>query len=341
MGRRRSAAPLVVLLGALALPLVPTVGTAAPDVRLADPYVSYYQRGNLKFDGVQQVLLAHRRSYDRSDPALAWADADGRRAGLISPLNDFPQADGFDIWAVAAGPQSVLVAGVVQAGEEVRREPPRHVILTYDLTGALRRKWVVNPWHYHQIAVDRSGNVYAMGHRIDSRRAKHLIRKYSPDGVVEREFLPSRLFANGADASITDSRTGLNQFWIDGDRLLVYMAQREELFQFDLDGRLERRTSLRQPLTRFAREHDGVRADVVKLAGDGQDGSLLAEVRVWGEGQKRVSLFLVRLPPDGARPQTVESTDGIELGTSDVPLLGTSGGAVLFLNRYTATILRR
>src|SRR6267378_7565748 len=189
MGHRSSAAPLVVLLGAVALPLVSTVGSAASDVRLADPYVSYYQRGNLKFDGMQQVLLAHRRSYDRSEPPLAWAAVDGRRAGVISPLKNFPKADGFDIWAVAAGPQSVLVAGVVQAGEEVRHEPPRHVILTYDLTGALLRRWVVNPWHYHQIAVDRSGNVYAMGHRIDSR-AKNLIRKYSSDGVVEREFLP-------------------------------------------------------------------------------------------------------------------------------------------------------
>jgi hypothetical protein len=69
--------------------------------------------------------------------------------------------------------------------------------------------------------------------------------------------------------------------------------------------------------------------------------SLMAQVRIWGEGQKSVSLRLARLPLDGSRPQSLESADGTPLGTSDFPLLGRSGNETLFLSRYTATILRR
>jgi hypothetical protein len=78
----------------------------------------------------------------------------------------------------------VLVSGVVQAGERALRRPPQHVILTYDLAGTLRRKWVTNPWHVHEMAVDCAGNVYALGDRIDAHSA-NLVRKYTRDGVLE------------------------------------------------------------------------------------------------------------------------------------------------------------
>jgi hypothetical protein len=51
-------------------------------------------------------------------------------------------------------------------------------------------------------------------------------------------------------------------------------------------------------------------------------------------------MILARLSLDGHRPQAVD-TDGVDLGTPQFPLLGTSGGSALFRNRYTATILRR
>ena len=72
-----------------------------------------------------------------------------------------------------------------------------------------------------------------------------------------------------------------------------------------------------------------------------QAANLLARVRIWSEGDEKVSLFLARLSLDGKRPQTAGATDGDELGRPQFPLLGTSGESILFLNRYTATILRR
>jgi hypothetical protein len=311
---------------------------AAGDVVISDAYASYFQRGNVTFDPVQQVLIAFRRPHDRSDPPVAWVDAEGRHGGVANPLSEYPDADEFDIWAVAAGPQGILVSGVVQAGEKALRLPPRHVILTYDLAGGLRGKWAMNPWHVHEMAVDRGGNVYALGERID-RHSANLMRKYSRDGVLKREFMPAAMFPRG-ELAVSPDR-GSNQLWIEGERLCAYMADIDELLEFDLEGKLQRRWSLEKALTRLARDHGGVRADVVNLAAESERASLMAQVRIWGEGQKSVSLLLARLPLDGSRPQSLESADGTALGTSDFPLLGRSGNETLFLNRYTATILRR
>ncbi len=87
---------------------------AAGDVVISDAYASYFQRGRVKLDHVQQLLIALRRPHDRSDPPLAWIDADGRHGGVANPLGEFPEADDFNFWDVAAGPQSVLVSGAVQ-----------------------------------------------------------------------------------------------------------------------------------------------------------------------------------------------------------------------------------
>jgi hypothetical protein len=64
----------------------------------------------------------------------------------------------------------------------------------------------MNPWHIHEMAVDRAGNVYARGERIDGHSA-NLIRKYSRDGVFEREFMPAAMFPHGENATSPDSWT--------------------------------------------------------------------------------------------------------------------------------------
>ena len=61
---------LAVLVLSAPITLIPGAASAG-DVVIADAYASYFQRGSVKFDGVQNVLIAYRRSFDRSDPALA------------------------------------------------------------------------------------------------------------------------------------------------------------------------------------------------------------------------------------------------------------------------------
>ena len=132
-----------------------------------------------------------------------------------------------------------------------------------------------------------------------------------------------------------------NRFWVEDDLLRVYLADSDELFQFDLDGRLQHRASLRESLARLAREKGGVRADVMNISGDAKGTSVLAQVAIWTKGDEDVSFAFVRLFLDGRRAQSLESADGVELTTSFFPLLGRIGNDVLFLNRYTATLLRR
>ena len=75
---------LAVLVLSAPITLIPGAASAG-DVVIADAYASYFQRGSVKFDGVQNVLIAYRRSFDRSDPALAWVDAEGRRGARSVP----------------------------------------------------------------------------------------------------------------------------------------------------------------------------------------------------------------------------------------------------------------
>jgi hypothetical protein len=66
---------------------------------------------------------------------------------------------------------------------------------------------------------------------MDCRRFTNLIRKYSP-GKSEREFLPSDLVPNREDPPML--------CWgqtprVEGAQVRVYIAQVDELFEFDLD----------------------------------------------------------------------------------------------------------
>src|SRR5947199_9536241 len=101
---------LVLVMSALVM-FEPRAG-APGGVVISDAYASYFHRGNVTFDPVQQVLIAFRRPHDRSGPPVAWVDAEGRHGGVANPLSEYPDADEFDIWAVAAGPQGILVSGV-------------------------------------------------------------------------------------------------------------------------------------------------------------------------------------------------------------------------------------
>lgn len=337
MAIRRIPVPLMVLhVGLLAL--VQGVGIA-DDVPLGGPIAERFQRDQIRFASMQGVLLAFRHSQDRGEPAVVWTTADGRANGSIYPLKDFPNAERLDVWDTTSSPQGILIAGVVQSGERRLHRPPRHVLLTYDLTGALRRLWQVNPYHHHRMAADHRGNVYALGHRIDKQPVASVIVKYAPDGTVDREFLSSDLLPGGQRAVISDGRSGENQMWIDGERLLVYLAKPQELFQFDLDGRLQTRTPLRHALAQLTSNYGGTQAAVMTMVADEQSATVLAHVRIWGD--KEATFALARLPLDGTGPVVAKPARGVELDGGQVALLGKSGHSTLFLNRHSSTILHR
>jgi hypothetical protein len=305
------------------------------DVRIADPYGLNFQRDRIKFDNQRQLLVGYRDAKDPEEPAVTWANAKDGAAGQIRPLNDFPGAKGLDIWDAAASNGRVLLAGVLlRGGERDRHEVPRHVLLTYDVDGTLRSLWEMNPYHHHRIAVDDAGYVYALGHRLNGPTPNFII-KYSPEGVVEREFLSSQLVSGGNGVVITDGRSGPNLLWIDGKRLFVYLARPQDLLEFDLDGSLQRRTPLATTLARLAKEHNAPYASLTNAISEGAGASMLAEVLAIGK--KHV---LARFSRDGSRATLIEPEEP-ELGTTFKPLIGMKGNALIFLNRYTGTFLQR
>jgi hypothetical protein len=317
--------------GLAALLVIPS-GLAAQDLVFSDEIAQRLQGGNhVKFDSEHQVLITYRDAHDKTESAVAWSQADGLRSGQIAPLKDFPNVDEFNILSAAAMGDGVVLAGILQAGEWRVRGMPRYVILTYDLGGALRSLWQVNPYLPLEIAADRDGSVYALGRRGGGRPATNLVIKYSPSGAVEREFLSSR-FLEGDTLTGRDPLRGRNLMWVDGNHLNVYLAGPQEFFQFDPGGTLQRRVSLRDPLTRLRAD----RAVIMSLVDYGA--SLLMQVAISRNGEW--SILLARVPMKGGPPTVLQPVDR-ELGTSRVPLVGKSGQAMLFLNKYTGTILRR
>jgi hypothetical protein len=199
--------------------------------------------------------------------------------------------------------------------------------------------WQVNPYHHHKIAVDRSGNVYALGHRIDARPAKNLIVKYSPKGTVIREFLPVDLLPNGQDTVLLNGRVGDNHLWIAGERLRLYVAATQELLEFDLDGVLARRLALGNQLVTLAKAAGGTRAQIRMVPSVDEPQAMFAQLAVWNESTG-YSFGVVRLSLDGtAPPRRLEQEADDE--PISVPLLGTSDGRFLFLDAKAGALVRR
>lgn len=310
----------------------------AADLVLVDN-VQEYRLGEVRLAPLAGIVFAFRNeAVNRTDPAVAWTTLDGQRGGQLNPLTVFPSAERIDIWDVAAGPGVIAVAAVVQSGEKSRGMPPRHVLLVYDLAGKLRAQWHLNPYHHHEIAIDRGGNVYGLGHRIDGP-ASNLVIQYSPDGVVTREFLPASLFPDGAGVVHTDGRSGPNDFWVDDRGLVAYLGKTQELFEYDLDGVLQRRTSLRDSLSTIASQAQASQLEVMTVVRDESGTSVLLQVRLFVEGKVSFDLARVVLAPK-VLVRTLPLDDR-EIAAGGVRLLGQIGGSMVFFDKDNLKMLRR
>lgn len=257
-----------------------------------------------KWDPVQNVLIFHRDTTDPLMPTVR-AYADGTRAGTpLLPLKDFPDAKGLDIWNVAATPEGgIILASVLQYGGI----NTKHMFLTYDMWGLLKKVWEVYPYHHHQLAVDGEGNAYAFGHREDRGEGADepdypLLIKYSPEGKVLWESLPRSQFSYDTEIVGTNSNTGEHALLFAGDVLLLYVATTRELLHFDrADGRLLERVSLAPFLEQIARKTGSARSEIRTLAVTSK-GGLLAQMVLWPRDRRRaiMGFLMARISPDGS-----------------------------------------
>jgi len=226
-----------------------------------------------KFDAARKTLFLYRQGTERTNPMVRSYTSDGTPKVDYYPLRDFSEAASIDVWDLAATPDDgLLLAAVLHLKEGVA-----HRFLWYDSQGRLKRTWNMYPYHHHRLAVDPSGNVYALGHRMDAgQRAEHAVLvKYSQDGEVLAGLLSSSVFAAG-DAVGAFSDTLL---LLPNDKLVLFVGETNELFWFDVtQGRISRRVSLAGELDRWTAQLKATRPKVFGVAAD--DDGLVAQIAV-------------------------------------------------------------
>lgn len=255
-----------------------------------------------KWDSAQDRLILYRDTSGSAVPAARVFGKDGASVPVY-PLRDLTDSWYVDIWSAAATPEGgiVLSAVVGYAPRGGRPVPVKPFLLTYDGAGRLRKAWEVKPYHHHLVAVDREGNVFALGDRDDLAGPYPLLVKYSPDGQVLREFLSSGLFPEGDNVIASGSPNGESQLFARGDELFLWLARSQEFLRFSLAGDLLSRTSLGQALGRVATETGSGRTQVLSVATT-HSGEIIAQVTLWPNLKGGAVKFgMLRVPADGSQ----------------------------------------
>jgi hypothetical protein len=272
---------------------------------LHDEHGGYF----VKWDTVQERLIAYRNITDAAAPAALLYGRDGHRVPVY-PLRDLAGSGALNIFNAAATPEGGIVLGAfVEFGPPPRSHVDvRSVLLTYGPSGNLEKVWNVSPYEFDLVVVDGEGNVYAIG-EADLEEPYFLLVKYSPEGKVLRQFLSTSLFTMGDHIlSPSGGNKGVNQMFIQDNVLFVWFARTEELLRFSLSGELLSRVSFSHSLGELAAASGNDRIIVRSLAADDAD-QMVAQVAVWNtqaaakaaaKAAYTGKLLLVRLSPDGS-----------------------------------------
>jgi len=292
------------------------------------------------WDTVSDRLTFYRDVTSVSEPGLRWIGRDGK-AVLVYPLKDFPEGQVMMIWSAASTPDDGAVASAIVSYGPLRVKPPspiKSLLLTYDSKGTLTKVWDVAPRHHFHLAVDKGGNVFALG-LSDSTAADYpLLVEYSPEARVIRQFLPANTFKYGDSAISAPSENGTNQMFIAGESILIWIAQSRELLRLSLNGALESRVS-------FVTAIDKLQADIYKRAFVRRvgvsSGRLIMQVEFLPKDDNHFQVAMVSASLDGSEakllgPFTAQLSPGVFEGTS-------STGELTFLEDATTSkaVLRR
>jgi hypothetical protein len=162
-----------------------------------------------------------------------------QRGSDIDLFRDFPGLDHAAVDDITGGPNdSTYIVVLLNFGQRQMRQ----AILAYDRAGKLTRELDAASHFPKAITVDDDGSVYVLGSRIGSDGAGKeppypLIVKYTAEGKVSREFLPSDTFKEGAGAFDHDEL--MNASLVKRGKLLfVYAPAGREVLVFNLEGNI-------------------------------------------------------------------------------------------------------
>jgi hypothetical protein len=156
-----------------------------------------------RWDASHRVLFFGRGTLDRTTLPIRSYSGSGelQRGSDINLFKDFPKMEKAIIIDLTAGPnQTTILSAVLDFGSKVLR----HVILTYDSSGALRSIWDTEPYMSWAIVADEKGNVFALGDKLlvyeSGTKPYPLLNEYDSRGTVIGQFLYSDSFRNDARA---------------------------------------------------------------------------------------------------------------------------------------------
>src|SRR6266404_1737454 len=193
----------------------------------------------IEWDSTSQRMFAYRDTSDPACPSVRAFPNSGSGVALY-PLKDLTGATYIDIWSITGSSLGdiVLSATVGYGPRNARPIPIKSLILTYDVTGMLRKVWDVSPYLHHHLAVDSEGNVFALGEKGATGRDYSLLIKYSPAGAVLSETLSTALFAGKDAVVVCGSPNGEPKLFVRNDHLFAWIAPTQELFTFSMNGAL-------------------------------------------------------------------------------------------------------
>ena len=289
-------------------------GIAVDSSRVRDGRGGY----QLRWDSVQGELILYRDVSDAASPAIRLYKRNGTET-VISPVGQIEGAKYVDVWDAAATPDggTVLATGVGYTPRKTKPVQLKSFLLTFGPSGNLTKAWETYPYHHLRVAVDASGNVFALGMNAGKQPYPFIV-KYSPDGKVLKEFFPTSTLPKGEETILESSPTGQNRLFVANGRLFLFASQVKELYQFSLEGELINKTQLGQTLAQLATQlgSEGRPVRVMAIAPD-SSGQLFAEVEVTRTSASDIShTMMVRLPPDGSKVFITNSSPTIFLGMS-------------------------
>lgn len=266
---------------------------------------------HVKWDSSFNRLVSYRDGeVDTADMAAARVFAkDGKNVGAY-PLKSFSDVRWADIWDAAATPSGGVVLSVIvgygpyPVYPDPYRPPMKSMLLTFTAEGKFVSSFETAS-HVEKLALDEKGNIYALGH-ADRQGAYPLMVKYSPDGKILREFMPSSLFAIGDLVTDGSGEAGEPRIWTKQSHLFVWLSQVKELLQYSLDGELLSRTSFSGALQKKATNLGLASTEVLAIDTDNK-GNVISQCRFWSADRWNAKTLVLKMTLDGQGLQSLGS----------------------------------
>jgi hypothetical protein len=282
-----------------------------------------------QWDATEKKLLFYRDIKMSSVPAARMYGTDGSEVAVF-PVRDLQNSWYADVWGVAATPEGgmVLAAGVGYTAPGIEPSEIKTVLLTYGSNSKLEKVWDVWPYQFFEVAVDSKGNVFGKGLKETKSSDYPIIVKYSPEGKILKEFFPLSLLPDGEDTF--HPAGGIDQMFLVGDKLFVWLDRPKELFQFSLDGDLISRASFQPALSALAAKTNSVKIGVDKVSVNAS-GEIVA-LLVFRSKDRSIWHPFVQLVLLGQKGEVQEITPLAAPSNTSTFLSGSANGKNLYLD---------